>query len=228
MDIASNMAFLEIANIDYSELYIAVADTLLMLGISIIFSSIIGIALGFVLYFTNKNHLFANKYIYFFLSMIINILRSVPFIILLILMMPITTVFLGTSMGIKGVVPTLIVGAFPFVARLIENSLNNIEDGIIQMSLSYGASLWQIIWHILLPEVLPNIITSITVTLITLVSYTAMAGVVGGGGLGDLAIRYGYQRFQTDVMIVTVVLLIFLVQIIQLVGDKIANKFKKK
>jgi D-methionine transport system permease protein len=208
-------------NIDWNEIYQATKDTLLMLGISVFVSAIIGVPIGILLYLTNKGHLLQNRIAYSTLSLIINILRSIPFIILLILMMPVTTALVGTSLGVKGVIPTLIFGAFPFFARLIENSLNGIDNGIINMAESCGATIWQIIWHILLPEILPNIIASITVTAITLVSYTAMAGTVGGGGLGDLAIRYGYQRFQTDIMVITVVLLVILVQIIQFIGDKI-------
>ena len=216
-----------LSSIDWSEIYQATKDTLLMLGISVLISAIIGIPVGILLYLTNKGHLLQNRITYSTLSLIINILRSIPFIILLILMMPVTTLLVGTSLGVKGVIPTLIFGAFPFFARLIENSLNDIDTGIINMAESCGATIWQIIWHILLPEILPNIFASITVTAITLVSYTAMAGTVGGGGLGDLAIRYGYQRFQTDIMIITVILLIILVQIIQFIGDKFTAWVKK-
>jgi D-methionine transport system permease protein len=157
----------------------------------------------------------------------VNVLRSIPFIILLIMMMPITILLVGTSLGAKGVIPPLIVGAFPFFAKLVENALQKIDNGIIDMAKSYGATTWQIVWHILLPETFVNILSALTVTAIALVSYTAMAGVVGGGGLGDLAIRYGYQRFETNIMLITVVLLVVLVQIIQLIGDKLVGLFKK-
>ena len=142
-------------------------------------------------------------------------------------MMPFTIALVGTSLGAKGVIPPLIVGAFPFFARLVENSLQEIDNGVINMAESCGATTWQIIWHILLPEILPSIIGSITVTAIALVSYTAMAGTVGGGGLGDLAIRYGYQRFQTNIRVITVVLLVVLVQLIQFFGDRIVLWLKK-
>ena len=131
-------------------------------------------------------------------------------------------------MGARGTIPPLVVGAFPFFARLVENSLKEIDSGIFQMAKSCGATTWQIIRHIILPEIIPSLIASITVTTITLVSYTAMAGTVGGGGLGDLAIRYGYQRFQTDVMLVTVILLIIMVQAIQFFGDLLVRLIRKK
>lgn len=214
-------------NIEWTEVTQAVIDTLYMLGISIFFSSIIGIPLGIILYLTDKGMILQNKITYFVLSFVINILRSVPFIILLIVMMPITVALVGTSLGVKGVIPPLIVGAFPFFTRLIENSLKELDVGVIHMAESCGATTWQIVWHILLPEVLPSIIASITVTAIALISYTAMAGTVGGGGLGDLAIRYGYQRFQTDVMVVTVVLLIIMVQLIQFIGDVLIKYIRK-
>jgi D-methionine transport system permease protein len=215
-----------LVNVDWLEIAHATRDTLLMLGIATLFSSLIGIPVGVILYLTDKNRLLQNKVCHFILSFIVNTLRSIPFIILLILMIPITVKLVGTSLGVNGVIPPLIVGAFPFFARLVENSLKEIDKGIIQMAESCGATTWQIIWYILLPEILPGIVASITVTAITLVSYTAMAGVVGGGGLGDLAIRYGYQRFQMDVMLVTVVLLVVLVQIVQVLGDKIAKLLK--
>ena len=214
-------------NVDWQEMLQAVVDTLYMLGVSVFFSTIIGIPLGVILYLTDKGMILQNKLTNVVLSFIVNVLRSVPFIILLIIMMPLTTLLVGTSLGVKGVIPPLVVGAFPFFARLVENSLKDLVVGVIHMAESCGASNWQIVWHILLPEILPSIIASITVTAIALVSYTAMAGTVGGGGLGDLAIRYGYQRFQTDIMVITVVLLIVMVQLIQLVGDFITRLIKK-
>jgi D-methionine transport system permease protein len=213
-------------NVDWQEIYQATLDTLLMLGISVLLSSIIGLVVGVTLYLTAKGHLLANRMIYSILGFSVNVLRSIPFIILLIVMMPATVMLVGTSFGVKGVIPPLVIGAFPFFARLVENALGEIDNGVIHMAESCGATTWQIIRHILLPEVLPNIIASITVTAIALVSYTAMAGTVGGGGLGDLAIRYGYQRFQMNVMVITVVLLVVLVQLIQLFGDKIMRVFK--
>ena len=214
-------------NIDWQEMLAALVDTSYMLGISVLFSMLIGIPLGVLLYLTSKGMILQNRLVHFIISLIVNTIRSVPFIILLILMTPVTTILVGTSLGVKGVIPPLVIGAFPFFARLIENSLKDLDSGVIHMAESCGATNWQIIRHILLPEIMPAIIASITVTAIALVSYTAMAGVVGGGGLGDLAIRYGYQRFETNVMVVTVVLLVLIVQIIQFLGDFIARKIRK-
>lgn len=217
-----------LTNVDWSEIKDASLDTLFMLGFSVLFSTLIGIPVGLILFLTSKGRLLQNTVVYNVLSLVINVLRSIPFIILLIVMIPFTTMLLGTSLGAKGTIPPLVVGAFPFFARLVENALKEIDNGIFHMAESCGASTWQIIWHILLPEIMPSIIASITVTAIALVSYTAMAGAVGGGGLGDLAIRYGYQRFQTDVMVITVVLMIVLVQVIQMFGDLIVKFLRKK
>ncbi len=214
-------------NIDWADMSQAVVDTLYMLSVSVFFSTVIGIPMGIVLYLTDKGMLLQNKVVYSILSFIVNVLRSAPFIILLIVMMPLTETLVGTSLGVRGVIPPLIVGAFPFFTRLVENSLKNLDVGVIHMAESCGATNWQIVWYILLPEILPNIIASVTVTAIALVSYTAMAGTVGGGGLGDLAIRYGYQRFQPNVMFVTVVLLIVMVQLIQFIGNQLVKWMKK-
>lgn len=215
------------ANVDWIEINQATLDTLFMLGFAVLFSTLIGIPVGLILFLSSKGRLLQNKWVYNILSFIINVLRSVPFIILLIVMIPTTTMLVGTSLGAKGTIPPLVVGAFPFFARLVENALKEIDDGIFHMAESCGASTWQIIWHILLPEIMPSLIASITVTAIALVSYTAMAGTVGGGGLGDLAIRYGYQRFQTDVMLITVVLMVVMVQVIQVVGDFLVRILRK-
>jgi D-methionine transport system permease protein len=159
---------------------------------------------------------------------VVNVLRSLPFIILLIVMIPITVVMTGTSLGVAGAIPPLVIGTTPFFARLVETALREVDRGIIEATQAMGATTWQIIFNALLPEARPGIIAATTVTAITLVSYTAMAGVVGAGGLGDLAIRFGYQRFQTDVMVVTVVLLLLLVQILQSVGDRLVLRFSRK
>ena len=216
------------SNVDWSEINQATLDTLFMLGFAVFFSTIIGIPIGLILFLTSKGRLLQNTWVYSILSFIINVLRSVPFIILLIVMIPATTMLVGTSLGAKGTIPPLVIGAFPFFARLVENALKEIDNGIFHMAESCGASTWQIIWHILLPEITPSLIASITVTAIALVSYTAMAGTVGGGGLGDLAIRYGYQRFQTDVMLITVVLMVVMVQVIQVFSDLLIRIIRKR
>ena len=216
------------SNVDWREINQATLDTLFMLGFAVFFSTVIGIPIGLILFLTSKGRLLQNTWVYSILSFIINVLRSVPFIILLIVMIPATTMLVGTSLGAKGTIPPLVIGAFPFFARLVENALKEIDNGIFHMAESCGASTWQIIWHILLPEITPSLIASITVTAIALVSYTAMAGTVGGGGLGDLAIRYGYQRFQTDVMLITVVLMVVMVQVIQVFGDLLIRIIRKR
>lgn len=217
-----------VSNVDWTEINQATLDTLFMLGFAVFFSSIIGIPVGLILFLTSKGRLLQNVWCYSVLSFVVNVLRSVPFIILLIVMIPITTMLVGTSLGAKGTIPPLVIGAFPFFARLVENALKEIDNGIFHMAESCGASTWQIIWHILLPEITPSLIASITVTAIALVSYTAMAGTVGGGGLGDLAIRYGYQRFQTDIMLITVVLMVVMVQVIQVFGDLLIRIIRKR
>ncbi|KJJ98488.1 methionine ABC transporter permease [Pseudomonas sp. BGr12] len=215
-------------NIDWSEILQASLDTFWMLGGSLLFTVILGLPLGVLLFLTGPKQMFANRGIYGVLAFIVNVLRSLPFIILLIVLIPLTVILVGTSLGVAGAIPPLVVGATPFFARLVETALREVDKGIIEATQAMGASTRQIIWNALLPEARPGIIAAITVTAITLVSYTAMAGVVGAGGLGDLAIRYGYQRFQDDVMLLTVVMLVVLVQILQTVGDKLVVHYSRK
>ena len=208
------------ANVDWPEIGRASWDTLLMLGGSMALTVLFGVPLGVLLYLSGKGRLAANPVLNAGLSLVVNILRSVPFIILLIVMLPVTVLMVGTSLGVAGAIPPLVVGAAPFYARLVETALREVDKGVVEASQAMGASTFQIVTRALLPEALPGIIAGATVTAIALVSYTAMAGVVGAGGLGDLAIRFGYQRFQTDVMVVTVVLLLVLVQALQMLGDR--------
>lgn len=216
------------SNIDWYEIWLATLDTLLMLGGSLLFTILLGLPLGVLLFLTGPRQLFEHKAFYAMLSLVVNVLRSLPFIILLIVMIPLTVVLTGTSLGVAGAIPPLVVGATPFFARLVETALREVDRGIIEATQAMGASTRQIIVSALLPEARPGIIAAVTVTAITLVSYTAMAGVVGAGGLGDLAIRFGYQRFQTDVMVVTVVLLLILVQILQMIGDRLVVHFSRR
>ena len=215
-------------NIDWYEIWLATFDTLLMLGGSLLFTVLLGLPLGVLLFLCGPRQLFDQRPLYALLSLVVNVLRSLPFIILLIVMIPITVLLTGTSLGVAGAIPPLVVGTTPFFARLVETALREVDRGIIEATQAMGATTRQIILNALLPEARPGIIAATTVTAITLVSYTAMAGVVGAGGLGDLAIRFGYQRFQTDVMVVTVVLLLVLVQILQTVGDKLVVHFSRK
>lgn len=209
------------ANVDWADIGKATIDTLLMLGGSMVLTVILGVPLGVLLYLSGKGRLAANPVLNAVLSLIVNVLRSVPFIILLIVMLPVTVLLVGTSLGVAGAIPPLVVGAAPFYARLVETALREVDKGVVEATQAMGGSTFQIVTRALLPEAMPGIIAGATVTAIALVSYTAMAGVVGAGGLGDLAIRFGYQRFQTDVMAVTVVLLLILVQILQMIGDRL-------
>ncbi|MEN9656786.1 MAG: hypothetical protein RL571_251 [Pseudomonadota bacterium] len=216
------------ANIDWAEIWLAGQDTLLMLLGSLAFTLVLGLPLGILLFLTGKRQLLDQPIIYGILSFLVNILRSVPFVILLIIMIPFTVLIAGTSLGVAGAIPPLVVGATPFFARLVETALREVDKGIIEATQAMGASTRQIVFGALLPEALPGLLAAMTVTAITLVSYAAMSGVIGGGGLGDLAIRFGYQRFQTDVMVVTVVLLLVLVQILQMIGDRLVSHFSRK
>lgn len=208
-------------NVDWAEIGRATVDTLLMLGGSMALTVLFGVPLGVLLYLSGKGRLAANPVLNAVLSFVVNVLRSVPFIILLIVMLPVTVLLVGTSLGVAGAIPPLVVGAAPFYARLVETALREVDKGVVEAGQAMGGTTFQIVTRALLPEALPGIIAGATVTAIALVSYTAMAGVVGAGGLGDLAIRFGYQRFQTDVMVVTVVLLLLLVQALQMLGDRL-------
>ena len=213
-----------LSNIDWSEIGQATIDTLSMLGGSMVLTVILGLPLGVILFLTGSGQMLRNRLANGVLSLVINILRSVPFVILLIVMIPLTVALVGTSLGVAGAIPPLVAGAAPFFARLVETALREVDKGVIEASFAMGAKRRQVVLGALLPEAMPGLIAAATVTAIALVSYTAMAGVVGAGGLGDLAIRFGYQRFQTDVMVVTVVLLLVLVQALQMVGDAVVRR----
>lgn len=215
-------------DLDWHEIGQASLDTLAMLGASTLFTILIGLPLGVLLFLTSPGQLLQQKVVYGVLSLIVNVLRSVPFIILMIIMIPFTKLLVGTSIGVPGSIPPLVIGAAPFFARLAETSLREVDRGVIEAAQSMGATYGQIIWRVLLREARPGLFAAITITAVTLVSYTAMSGVIGGGGLGDLAIRFGYQRFQTSVMIVTVLILLVLVQILQMLGDRLVRTFQRK
>ncbi len=216
------------ASVDWSEIWQATLDTLVMLGASLLFTILLGLPLGVLLFLTSPRQMFEKPRLYAVLSFIVNVVRSLPSIILIILLIPTTVVLVGTSLGVAGAIPPLVIGTVPFFARLVETALREVDRGIIEATQAMGATTRQIITRALVPEALPGIIAAITVTTITLVSYTAMAGVVGAGGLGDLAIRYGYQRFQDNVMYVTVIILILMVQLLQMLGDRLVVHFSRK
>lgn len=215
-------------NVYWPEVWTATYDTLLMLGGSMLFTVLLGLPLGVLLFLTGPRQMFDQPVLYKVVSLLVNILRSLPFIILMIVMMPLTGIMVGTTIGVIGTIPPLVVAAAPFFARLVETALREVDRGIIEATQAMGARTRQIIFNALLPEALPGIIAAMTVTAITLVSYTAMAGLIGGGGLGDLAVRYGYYRYQTDVMWLLVVLLIVLVQALQTIGDRLVVHFSRK
>lgn len=215
-------------NIYWPEILEATWQTLVMTGVSLFFTVLIGLPLGVVLFLTSRGQWLENRYAYGVLSLFTNILRSVPFIILLIVMIPFTLWLVGTSLGVQGTIPPLVAGAAPFFARLTENTLREIDRGIIEACHAMGANTRQIMLWAMLPEATTGLIAAVTVTAIMLVGYSAMSGVIGGGGLGDLAVRFGYQRFQTDVMVVTVAILVGLVQALQMMGDKLVDKLNRK
>lgn len=202
-------------------------ETGYMVVASTVLASLIGIPLGIILTVTRNGHILPNAVINSVLGVIVNATRSTPFIILMVAIIPLTRMLVGSSIGTTAAIVPLTISAAPFIARVIESSLLEIDHGVIEAAQSMGASPMQIIYKVLLPEALHSIVLGITLAVIALIGYSAMAGVLGGGGLGDLAIRYGYQRFQPDVMIVTVVILILMVQFIQFIGDTLSKKLNK-
>ena len=206
----------------------ATRETLVMLGASLALSVPIGLVIGVLVFLTSPGQFWQQIWVHRLLSLIVNVTRSVPFIIMLIYVMPLTRWLVGTSIGVEGAIPPLVIAAAPFFARLTEIALREVDRGVIEAAEAMGTPRLTIIRRVLLREARTGLIAGVTVTAINLVSYTAMSGVIGGGGLGDLAIRYGYQRFQTDVMIVTVVILLVLVQILQTLGDKLVIRFSRK
>ena len=206
----------------------AIKDTLFIVLISSLLSYILGIPLGILLYTNQKNGLSENIFVYNILSTIVNLLRSIPFLILLILILPITKVLVGTTIGAIAVIPPLVFSATPYIARMVESSLKEVDLGVIEAAKSMGASNFQIIAKVLLVESKPSLFVGAAISITTILGYSAMAGVVGGGGLGDLAIRYGYYRYNVVIMYITVCLLIVLVQIIQEVFMGISRKIDKR
>ncbi|MFC3337649.1 methionine ABC transporter permease [Paracandidimonas soli] len=216
------------SNIDWALIGEATIDTLLMTGFSLVFTVIIGLPLGILLYLTSPRQALSNAPVYQTLSLVVNVLRSVPFLILLIVMIPMTRVIAGTSLGVPGAIPPLVVSSAPFFARLVENVLRELDPGINEACRAMGAHPRQTVLMALIPEAMTGILAAVIVTAIALVGYSAMSGVIGGGGLGDLALRFGYQRYQSDVMIVTVAILVILVQLLQMFGDRLVGRLSRK
>ncbi|MEG0147029.1 MAG: methionine ABC transporter permease, partial [Raoultibacter sp.] len=203
-------------------------DTIVMTGVSTLFAYILGIPLGVLVSVTGPGGLRPHRAFNAVLGWIINIGRSIPFIILLVALIPFTRLIVGTSLGVWGAVVPLVIASAPFVGRMVEQSLAEVDGGLVEAAHSFGASVWQIVAKVLLKESLPSLVRGASITFITLFGYSAIAGTVGAGGLGDIAIRYGYQRFNGEVMIAAVILCIILVQLIQSAGDLLARKIDKR
>ncbi len=210
------------------DIWKAFGETMLMIGISLGIAIVIGLPLGVILFITDKGLFWENRWVKGILGFIVNMIRSIPFIILLVALFPLTDLIVNTTIGPLAASVSLSVAAIPFFARLVENSLREIDKGVIEASIAVGAKPWMIIWEVLLPEAKASVVQAVTLTIISLVAYSAMAGVVGGGGIGDLAIRFGYYRYDDTIMIATVVILIVIVQVIQQTGDLIARAIDKR
>lgn len=203
-------------------------ETLYMVSVSLAVAVIFGLPLGILIFVTDKGHFLENQVVKVTVGFVINLVRSVPFIILLVALIPFTIWITGSMIGPKAASVSLSVAAIPFFARIVETSFREIDKGVIEAAVAVGASPWMIIKNVLLPEAFPGMIKGMTITVISLVGYSAMAGMVGGGGIGDLAIRFGYYRYDNTIMITTVVILICLVQLIQFAGDRISNAVDKR
>lgn len=210
-----------------SILLFATWETLYMTLISTFFASILGLILAIILVLSRKDGLLPNKNLYFVLDLLVNTLRSFPFIVLIIVLFPFVKMIIGTSIGTNAATVPLIIGTAPFIARLIENALIEVDNGVIEAAKSFGASKFQIIFKVILIEAIPSLVNVLTLTLIMVIGFSAMAGILGGGGLGDVALRYGFQRFNNDIMLNTVIILIILVQIFQSIGNYAYKKLKK-
>ena len=205
-----------------------IQETFYMVAVATIIGGIIGIPLGITLVTTSKGHILENRFINQILGTIVNIIRSIPFIILMVAIIPLTRLIAGTSIGTTAACVPLTIVAIPFLSRLVETSIRDVDFGLVEAAESMGATPFQIIRKVLIPEALPTIINNITVLIVNLIGASAMAGAIGGGGLGDIAIRYGYQRFRPDVMLATIIILIVVVNVIQAGGDFASRKKNKR
>ncbi|GCD81302.1 MAG: methionine ABC transporter permease [Geobacillus sp.] len=215
-------------NVEWDMMWAATVETLYMTGIAVVVTFILGTILGLLLFLTSKGNLWENRLANTIIAAAVNIFRSIPFIILIILLIPLTKWLVGTMLGANAALPALIIGAAPFYARMVEIALREIDKGVIEAAKAMGASTATIIWKVLLPESLPALVSGITVTAIALVGYTAMAGVVGAGGLGNLAYLEGFQRSHNDVTFVATVLVLIIVFVIQFIGDFVTSKIDKR
>jgi len=203
-------------------------DTLYMTLMSTLFGYVLGLPMGIILTVTDKDGIRPNAAVYKVLDVIVNILRSVPFLILLILVMPFTKAIVGKTYGSTATIVPLVIAAAPFIARMVESSLKEVDPGVIEAAVSMGAGTGTVIWKVMLAEARTSLLVGVTIAIGTILGYSAMAGTVGVGGLGDIAIQYGYYRYETEIMIVTVVVLVVLVQILQSIGMMVSRKLDKR
>ncbi|WP_127573045.1 methionine ABC transporter permease [Paenibacillus xylaniclasticus] len=214
---------------EYGDLYWqATLETFYMVGYGLAISTVIGMLLGTVLVVTRPNHIYKNRIVYQILNVVINILRSLPFIILMVAIIPLTKFIAGTTIGVKGAIVPLVFYTAPYIARLVESALLEVDKGVIEAFQAMGATRNQIIFRVLLKEALPGLILGLTIATIGLIGASAMAGVIGAGGLGDVAIRFGYQRWEPAVMVTCVIFLIVIVQVVQTLGETIAKRLRKR
>ncbi|MFJ5429139.1 methionine ABC transporter permease [Pectobacterium actinidiae] len=210
------------------DLVAAFGETFQMVGISTLFAVIGGLPLGLLIYVTDRNLFWQNRAVYLFGTVLVNIIRSIPFVILLVLLLPLTQLLLGNTIGPVAAAVPMSVAAIAFYARLVDSALREIDPGIVEAAEAFGASPMRIIGTVLLPEAKAGLLRGLTITLVSLIGYSAMAGIVGGGGVGDLAIRFGYYRYETEVMVITVVALVILVQVVQTLGDWLSKRADKR
>ncbi|MBQ7497425.1 MAG: ABC transporter permease [Selenomonas sp.] len=209
-------------------LFKALGETVYMVAVSMVIATILGVPLGVLLHTTEKGGILSAPALNKVIGSVVNAVRSIPFIILMVAIIPLTRLIVGSAIGTTAAMVPLVIASIPFIGRQVETSLKEVPFGLIEAAQSMGASPMQIIWKVLIPESLPSIVAQLTTVIIALVGESAMAGAIGGGGLGDLAIRYGYQRFRPEVMLATVVILIVLVQLVQLLGGTLAKKLDKR
>ncbi|MEI7200038.1 methionine ABC transporter permease [Pectobacterium parvum] len=210
------------------DLVAAFGETFQMVGISTLFAVIGGLPLGLLIYVTDRNLFWQNRAVYLFGTVLVNIIRSIPFVILLVLLLPLTQILLGNTIGPVAAAVPMSVAAIAFYARLVDSALREIDPGIVETAEAFGASPMRIIGTVLLPEAKAGLLRGLTITLVSLIGYSAMAGIVGGGGGGDLAIRFGYYRYETEVMVITVIALVILVQVVQTLGDWLSKRADKR
>ena len=212
----------------YGLLWKSTLETLYMVGVSTLLAAIGGLVVGVLMVATERGRVLSAPRLNRVLGAVVNVGRSVPFIILLVAIIPLTRWLTGSAIGTQAAIVPLVVGTIPYVARLVESALKEVDGGVVEAVVSMGATPWQVITRAYLPEAVPALVRAVTLTAITLIGYSAMAGAVGGGGLGDVAVRYGYQRFRPDVMLATVVILVALVQLIQLAGETLARRYDRR